>query len=192
MRPPTRPRPDARDTSYSVGPAAAPGGGERSTRAHSGAQTHREERAATEPGRVRSRGENCYRWRIRVQAGTSGDAAARRRGAGRPRALPRVAHHRLGGFARRRFARECRRAGSCAELLLGGRRCIGRLLARPAAGRPDRGDRPFQPSYEDRPGAPDRVFAAVDDEGLRTARRRLERGTRPGGSGERGRPPSIT
>ena len=23
---------------------------------------------------------------------------------------------------------------------------------------------PFQPSYEDRPGAPDRVFAAVDDE----------------------------
>ena len=23
---------------------------------------------------------------------------------------------------------------------------------------------PFQPSYEDRPGAPDRVFAAVDDD----------------------------
>src|SRR3954469_5109917 len=26
-------------------------------------------------------------------------------------------------------------------------------------------DPPFQPSFEDRPGAPDRVFAAVDDDG---------------------------
>jgi glycosyltransferase involved in cell wall biosynthesis len=29
---------------------------------------------------------------------------------------------------------------------------------------PDRGDVPFQPSFEDRPGAPDRVFASVGDD----------------------------
>ena len=36
-----------------------------------------------------------------------------------------------------------------------------------AAAAPDplRADPPFQPSFEDRPGAPDRVFAAVDDDG---------------------------
>jgi hypothetical protein len=98
--------------------------------------THRRERAATKPGRARP-GENWYRLRTRVQGGTSGRPPvrrsggrvvsalffpARRLGAGRPRPLPRVAHHRLGGVARRRLARERRRAGSCAELLRGGRR----------------------------------------------------------------------
>jgi hypothetical protein len=112
MRPLTGARPAARDTSNSVGLRCS----SRRRRARhtrsSGAQTHRRRRAATKPGRCAS-GENCYRWRSRVQAGTSGDAApagaafrcrvvsalcvpARRLGAGRPRPLPRVVHHRLG------------------------------------------------------------------------------------------------
>jgi hypothetical protein len=138
-------------------PAAAPGDGERGTRAHSGAQTHTERSATPQSlgasglaeriaidgefgcrlGRAATRppAGAAFGWSRRLGALL---LPARRLGAGRPRSLPRVAHHRLGGFA---FARECRRAGSCAELLLGGRRRIGRLLACPAAGRPDRGDR---------------------------------------------------
>jgi DivIVA domain-containing protein len=159
MRPPTGARPAARDTSTSVGPRSS----SRRRRARhtrsSGAQTHTEWSAPPQSLGVRVPERTWYRWRTRVQAGTSGDEVARRcgvsvdassrrscfparrLGAGRPCPLPRVAHHRLGGVARRRLARERRRAGSCAELLLGGRPRLGRLLTCPAVGRPDCGDR---------------------------------------------------
>src|SRR6266545_2088737 len=72
MRPPTGARPAARDTSHSVGLAAAPGDDERGTRAHSGAHNTRRERAATKPGARPSRrellsmansGAGWYEWR---------------------------------------------------------------------------------------------------------------------------------
>jgi hypothetical protein len=113
MRPLTGARPAARDTSNSVGLRCS----SRRRRARhtrsSGAQTHTEGGAPPQSLGVARPRENCYRWRTRVQAGTSGDAApagaafrcrvvsalcvpARRLGAGRPRPLPRVVHHRLG------------------------------------------------------------------------------------------------
>jgi hypothetical protein len=138
MRPPTGARPAARDTSNSA-PLQLPATTSEARALIRRTNTHRRRRAATKPGRARP-GESCYRWRTWRQGCTSGDAAARRcgvplvassrrssfsarrLGAGRPRPLPRVARHRLGGVARRRLARERRRAGSCAELLRGGRR----------------------------------------------------------------------
>jgi hypothetical protein len=160
MRPPTGAPPAARDTSYSVGPRchsrrrrARHARSFRRAHTQRGARRHRAwarpvslrefaidgefgcrvVRAATRPP-----AGAAFRWPRRLGALL---LPARRLGAGRPRSLPRVAHHRLGGVARRRFARERRRAGACAELLLGGRRRLGRLLACPAVGRPDCGER---------------------------------------------------
>src|SRR5438093_140257 len=45
-------------------------------------------------------------------------------------------------------------------------------------------DPPFQPSFEDRPGAPDRVFAAVDDETYERLASAWERELREAGAGE--------
>src|SRR3989440_2729164 len=50
-------------------------------------------------------------------------------------------------------------------------------------------DPPFQPSYEDRPGAPDRVFAAVSDEAYERLVRVLGPGVRGGGGRGGRRPP---
>ena len=48
---------------------------------------------------------------------------------------------------------------------------------------------PFQPSYEDRPDAPDPVFAVEPDQTVRAARRRLERRARACGRRRRRRAP---
>jgi hypothetical protein len=97
---------------------------------------------------------------------------ARRLGAGRPRPLPRVAHHRLGGVARIGWevSLAAGSLGSAGEQghapsFFSGVDVVAvdyspaRRLADPTAAIV-----PFQPSCEDRPGAPDCVFAAVDDE----------------------------
>ena len=54
-----------------------------------------------------------------------------------------------------------------------------------AAAAPDplAADPPFQPSYEDRPGAPDRVLAGVDDARLRAPRLDLGAAARRGRGG---------
>ena len=54
----------------------------------------------------------------------------------------------------------------------------------------DRGDAPMHPSYEDRADAPDRVFAALDDDALRGPRRRLV--ARAGGARAPPTPTSCT
>jgi hypothetical protein len=112
MRPPTGARPAARDTSNSA-PLQLPATTSEARALIRRTNTHRRRRAATKPGRARP-GESCYRWRTWRQGCTRGDAAARRcgvplvassrrssfsarrLGAGRPRPLPRVVHHRLG------------------------------------------------------------------------------------------------
>src|SRR2546423_6961464 len=50
-------------------------------------------------------------------------------------------------------------------------------------------DPPFQPSYEDRPGAPDRVFASVDDDALARLATTWERQLAAAGAGQAALPP---
>ena len=89
---------------------------------------------------------------------------ARRLGAGRARARSGAAGRGLAGDARRRFAWPAGRAdprGRASSPV-----SIGpRVDYSPALGlaEPLAAPVPFQPSYEDRPGAPDRIFATVDD-----------------------------
>jgi hypothetical protein len=206
MRPPTRARPDARDTSYSVGPRCR-------SRRRRASHTRSFRRTNTQRGARRHRAwarpvsRSCYRWRIRVQAGTSGDAAARRRGVRVVASSRRSSSSRAAARRRSpalsaaccppsagRFRSPPVRSGVPASSVMRrassrGRRRIGRLLACPAAGRPDRGDRSLPALVRGPARCSGSRLRGRRRRGLRTARRRLERGTRPGGSGERGRPP---
>lgn len=154
-------------------PAAASGDGERGTRAHSCAQTHTEGSVPPQKPRRARPGENWYRWRTRVQAGTSGDAAARRCGV-RVAAPSRRSSFSRAAARRRspapsaaccppsagRFRSPPARSGAQASRVMrrASSRGVGvaavhyspaRRLADPTAAIV-----PFQPSYEDRPGAP--------------------------------------
>jgi hypothetical protein len=162
-------------------PAPAPGDDERGTHAHSGAQTHTEGSAPPQnlgvrvPERI---GIDCELECRVVRAATRPPAGAafrwsrrrsffpaRRLGAGRPRPLPRVAHHRLGGVARRRLARERRRAGSRAELLRGGRRRVPLAnYGESPALRPTAAPRRSRPS-------PERAYTRNEGHGHRRASR---------------------
>ena len=97
------------------------------------------------------------------------------RGAG---AGPRAARARLGRDGRLR-------ARSTAATATPSASTTGCDVARGATS--TRGDAPMHPSYEDRPDAPDRVFAALDDDAYEAPRRRL--GAR---AGARRAPPTPT
>ena len=128
MRPPTEARRDGREHEH-LGrpPLQLPA---TTSEAHAlirRTNTHKEGGAPPQSLGVRVPGENCYRWRTRVQAGTSGDAAPRRCGVPVSRRLgalcSRAAARRrspapsaarcppsAGGVARRRLARGRRRS----------------------------------------------------------------------------------
>ena len=82
--------------------------------------------------------------------------------------------------ASRRTPRRSSRAWTCA-----------RSTTRPRCDAPDplAADPPFHPSFEDRPGAPDRVFARVGRRRLRAPGRRLGASAGGGGRRRRGRAP---
>ena len=99
------------------------------------------------------------------------------------------------GHGARRLAPRPRRPRRRAPLLRRARPARGRLHARarqrrtrPASTGPD-GTAPLQPSFEDRPGAPDRIFAALDDAAYEHQVAAWSRELLPGGRG-RGRRPA--